>query len=235
MVWEIKQTKEQIMQTLQDNYLTAYRKLKLTRDVEGVHLGTNKAMASEPIRDPVKDQLLPRLLAAMLLIASATTNHSAFAQTGPSGQTADGAPHPTATNEPALTGVAAYFRSGPYVRVILPRSEARAFVEQYVDKLGGHLAWDFEFPAAHIRVIGFESKLGNFSVEFTDVYDSLPEYRKNTRIMYVCDDVQATLEAARDAGLKVVQPKAVTPVGINGRFELVPGYVIEVVWMPPKP
>jgi hypothetical protein len=53
--------------------------------------------------------------------------------------------------------------------------------------------------------------------------------------MYVCDDVQATLEAARDAGLKVVQPKAVTPKGVNGRFELVPGYVIEVVTLQPKP
>jgi hypothetical protein len=192
-------------------------------------------MASEPIRDPVKDQLLPRLLAAMLLIASAKTNHGAFAQTGPSDQTADTAPHSTAMTEPVQTGVAAHFRSDPYVRTILPRSEAGAFVKQYVDKLGAHLAWDFEFPAAHVRVIGLESKIGNLSIEFTDVYASLPEYRKNTRIMYVCDDVQATLEAARDAGLKVVQPKAVTPVGINGRFELVPGYVIEVVTLQPKP
>jgi predicted enzyme related to lactoylglutathione lyase len=192
-------------------------------------------MASEPIGFPVKHQLLPTLLATMLLLASATTNHSAFAQTGPWGQTADTAPHSMAMNEPVMTGVAAHFRSEPYVRVILPRSVAEAFVKQYVDKLGGHLTWDFEFPAAHIRVIGFESKLGNLSVEFTDVYDSLPEYRKNTRIMYVCDDVQATLEAARDAGLKVVQPKAVTPKGINGRFELVPGYVIEVVTLQPKP
>jgi hypothetical protein len=117
-------------------------------------------MASESIRDPVKDQLLPRLLGAILLIAGATANHSAFAQTGPLGQTADTAPHSTAMNEPVLTGVAAHFRSGPYVRVIFP-SEAGAFVERYVGKLGGHLAWDFEFPAAHVRVIGLESKLGN--------------------------------------------------------------------------
>jgi hypothetical protein len=136
--------------------------------------------------------------------------------------------------EPVLMGVAAHFRSGPYVRVILPRSEAGTFVKQYVDKLGGRLVWDFEFPAAHVRVIGLESKLGSLSAEFTDVLASLPEYRKNTKIMYVCDDMQATLDAARDAGLKVVQPKAVTPAGINGRFELVPGYVIEVVTLQPK-
>jgi hypothetical protein len=166
---------------------------------------------------------LSRLLAAILLIASGTTSHGAFAQTGPSGQTPDTAPPSTAMTEPVLTGVAAHFRSGPYVRIILPRSEAGTLVKQYVDKLGGRLAWDFEYPAAHVRVIGLESKLESLSAEFTDVLASLPDYRKNTKIMYVCDDVQATLDAARDAGLKIVQPKAVTPVGINGRFELVPG------------
>jgi hypothetical protein len=79
--------------------------------------------------------------------------------------------------------VAAHFRSDPYVRIILPRAEAGAFAKQYVDKLGGRITWDFEFPAAHVRVIGLESKLGNISAEFTDVFASLPEYRKNTKIM----------------------------------------------------
>ena len=67
------------------------------------------------------------------------------------------------------------------------------------------------------------------SGEFTDMLDELPDYRKDTRVMYVCDNVQATLNAAREAGLRIVQPPSQTSMGFSGRFEFAPGYVIEVI------
>jgi hypothetical protein len=67
------------------------------------------------------------------------------------------------------------------------------------------------------------------SVEFTDVVDELPAYRKQTRVLYLCDNVQATLNAARDAGLRIVRPVSQTSTGFSGRFEVAPGYVVEVI------
>lgn len=121
-----------------------------------------------------------------------------------------------------------------YIRVILPMAQAQPFVQQYTEKLKGRVAYDFDFPAIKSRVVGMESPYGNFSAVFTDDYQSYDEFRKNTRLMYMVDDVQATLDAAERNGMKIVQKFAKTPVAWQGRFEVVPGFVIEIVKFFPK-
>lgn len=121
-----------------------------------------------------------------------------------------------------------------YVRVILPMSQAEPLVQQYTEKLKGRVVYDFDFPAIKSRVVGLESPHGNLSAIFTDDFQSYDDFRKNTRLMYVVDDVQATLDAAERSGLKIVQKFARTPVAWQGRFEVVPGFVIEIVKFFPK-
>lgn len=121
-----------------------------------------------------------------------------------------------------------------YVRVILPMSQAQPLIQKYTGKLKGHIVYDFDFPAIKSRVVDLESPYGNLSAVFTDDFQSYDEWRKNTRLVYVVDDVQATLDAAERNGLKIVQKFNRTPVAWQGRFEVVPGFVIEIVKFSPK-
>jgi hypothetical protein len=182
------------------------------------------------------------IIIGMLFFVAVASGYSALAQAGPEGAVkglrAFDHLHDSAEDSPGqrtaggqkqrLKEVSAHFKSGPYFRIILPRSEFDYFVTRYIDN-GGHVEWDFELPGTSARIIGLKSPLGNTSVEFIEVVDELPDYRKQTRVMYVCDNVQTTLNAARDAGLRIVQPVSQTSVGFSGRFEFAPGYVIEVI------
>jgi len=123
-----------------------------------------------------------------------------------------------------------------YVRVILPHSAAPALIEHYTKNLRGRVAYDFEWPAINARIVGLTSEYGNISAQFTDRAESFDQWRRDTRVMYDVDDVPAILKAAEQAGLNVVQPLAQTPVAWQGRFELAPGFVVEVIeWLPGKP
>jgi hypothetical protein len=134
----------------------------------------------------------------------------------------------------AFQRISEHFKNAPYMRVFLARSEADEFVKRYVEQLDGRVVYDFEFPRLNARVIVIESPFGNLSAECTDTFDALPDYAKKTRVMYMCDDVNETLKTARDAGLNVVQDFSPTPGGTQGRFELAPGYVVEVITLSPS-
>ncbi|MGI2036085.1 hypothetical protein ACRQ1B_27285 [Rhizobium panacihumi] len=120
-----------------------------------------------------------------------------------------------------------------YVRVILPTTEAAPLIKRYEEHLNGHVAYDFNWPAENLRVVGLASPFGNLSVEFTDKPEALDQFRKDTRLMYVVDDVPSVLAAAERDGLPVVQKLARTPVAMQGRFELVPGFDVEIISMLP--
>lgn len=122
-----------------------------------------------------------------------------------------------------------------FVRVILPMSEAQPLIERYTGHLNGRVAYDFSWPAINSRIIGLESPQGNISAQFTDHPEAYDQWRKDTKLMFVVDDVSAVLEAAERDGLKIVQKLGRTPVAMQGRFEIVPGFVVELIaWLPPS-
>lgn len=178
----------------------------------------------------------------ILFFAIVVSHHFAVAQAGPesaiNGLKAFGHSHDSTDDNSGqrtagaqkqkLKEVSKHFKSGPYFRIILPRSDVNYFTTQYIDN-GGRVEWDFELPGASARIFGLRSPFGNMSVEFTDVVDELPAYRKQTRVLYLCDNVQATLNAARDASLRIVRPVSQISTGFSGRFEVAPGYVVEVI------
>src|SRR5262249_18003426 len=152
------------------------------------------------------------------------------------GASAQEGPQPGLAAVSAVPGDIAAHVKATYVRVILSPSAAPALIEHYTTNLRGRVAYDFEWPAINARIVGLTSEYGNISAQFTDRPESFDQWRRDTRIMYDVDDVPAILEAAEQAGLKVVQPLAQTPVAWQGRFELAPGFVVEVIkWLPGKP
>jgi hypothetical protein len=84
-------------------------------------------------------------------------------------------------------------------------------------------------------MIGITSPHGNISAQITDHVDAFEQWRRDTRLLYEVDDVPATLKTAAQAGLKIVQGLNRTPRVWQGRYEVVPGFVVEVVtWLPGK-
>lgn len=168
------------------------------------------------------------LLAACALTASVAGQAAQAEAKDPQSQTG-------AITSPVPGSVAAHLKA-TYVRVILPHSAAPALIEHYTKDLRGRVAYDFQWPAIGARIVGLTSAYGNISAQFTDRPESFDQWRRDTRIMYEVDDVSAVLKAAEQAGLKVVQNLNQTPVAWQGRFELAPGFVVEVIkWLPGKP
>jgi hypothetical protein len=150
---------------------------------------------------------------------------------GPIGAAAQEAPR---SQTAAATDITAHVKA-TYVRVILPHSAAAPLIEHYTKDLGGRVAFEFDYPSINARIVGLTSGYGNLSAEFTDHPESFDQWRRDTRLMYVVDDVPAMLKAVEQAGLKVVQPPTQSPLAWTGRFELSPGFVIEVIqWLPGK-
>lgn len=116
-----------------------------------------------------------------------------------------------------------------YFRVILPRSEEQPLTQRYTDNLNGRVAYAFDWPAINTRIVGLESPYGNVSAQFTDEPESFDQWRRDTKVMFEVDDVSTVLEAAERHGLKIVQKLGRTPVAMQGRFELVPGFVVELI------
>lgn len=116
-----------------------------------------------------------------------------------------------------------------FIRVILPLSEKEQFIKTYTQHLNGYVTSEFDWPATHLYIVVMKSPFGNVSAEFTDRPEALDQFRKDTKVMYVVDDVPAVLAAAERDGMPIIQKLARTPVAMQGRFELLPGYVVEIV------
>jgi hypothetical protein len=122
-----------------------------------------------------------------------------------------------------------------FVRVILPTSAAQMLIDHYTKEMNGRVAYDFEMPAIKARMIGLTSPHGNVSAQITDNAESFDQWRRDTRLLYEVDDVPATLKDAAQSGFKIVQELNQTPAVLQGRFEVVPGFVVEVItWLPGK-
>ncbi|CEH50614.1 hypothetical protein Xdur_012080 [Xanthomonas citri pv. durantae] len=126
-----------------------------------------------------------------------------------------------------------FFTEGPFIRTFIPKANAEQFIANYIGQMGGEVQYDFVFEKIDSRIIAIKSPHGNVSVLFTDNYDALPDYTKNTRAMYY-GDIQGAVAAARAAGLKVLQDYTKTPGGAQGRIEMAPGYNIEVIEIAPE-
>ncbi|MEI5996318.1 hypothetical protein H3V53_03580 [Paraburkholderia bengalensis] len=163
---------------------------------------------------------------AAIIVALCASSVAAFAQTN---QPASN----TGISKPP-SSVASHIKS-TYVRVILPNSQAQPLIDRYTHDLNGRVHYDFEMRDIKARMIGITSPHGNISAQITDNAASFDQWRRDTRLLYEVDDVPATLKAAEEAGFKIVQPLNRTVSVWQGRYEVVPGFVVEVVtWLPGK-
>jgi predicted enzyme related to lactoylglutathione lyase len=128
-----------------------------------------------------------------------------------------------------MSKLSSFFISKPYIRVFVKVADCPAFVKNYLENFEARLEYVVDIPRLNnLQVVGIESPHGNVSAVVTDSLSGFPDYLVRTKLLYKTDDTAATLQAARAAGMKVLQEKTPVPIGFQGRFEMPGGYVIEL-------
>jgi predicted enzyme related to lactoylglutathione lyase len=131
-----------------------------------------------------------------------------------------------------MSELSSFFESAPYIRVFVKVADGPAFVRSYLENFDAKLEYVFSIPRLNnLQVVGIKSPHGNVSAVVTDSLAGFPEYLERTKILYRVDNMEATLETASGAGMKVLQDKTPVPIGFQGRFETPGGYVVELFEM----
>lgn len=120
---------------------------------------------------------------------------------------------------------------GPYERVFFAPGDELQYVRNYLDFFDGVVEYDFRIAEYfNLRVIGLQSRLGHVSLVAIEEENraKLPDFIRETRTMFVVDDIDAVYAKARAAGIPVLQPRTENIMGAQGRLELAPGYIVEL-------
>ena len=122
---------------------------------------------------------------------------------------------------------------GPYTRILLKNREIDQFLERMKSCFNATI--DFQFP--HVQtsavVYAISSDLGKHSVLVSDL--PLPPIVIDTRATLVVEDLAATLEVLKNAGLSIVEDKTpVEGVGFQARVALSEHNIFEITqWTNP--
>lgn len=128
-----------------------------------------------------------------------------------------------------MSNLTSHFTSNEYIRVFLKPEDGKQFVKQYVEEFDAKLEYVFNIPRLrNLQVVAMTSPFGNISAVITETMEGLPEYLERTKIIYWTNDIDAALKTASESGMKVLQPKTPVPMGFQGRFETLGGYVVEL-------
>ncbi len=134
-----------------------------------------------------------------------------------------------------MSDLSSFFKSRPYIRVFVKVADAPAFVRSYLENFDAKLEYVFSIPRLNnLQVVAIDSPHGNISAVVTDSFAGFPEYLARTKILYWTDNIDAALETAAAASMKVLQDKTPVPIGFQGRFETPGRYVIELAEMSPE-
>ena len=123
------------------------------------------------------------------------------------------------------------FVSGPYERLFLIPGQEQQYIRNYIDLLGGKIEYVFRLEEYHnLMVVGLQSPLGHVSLVVIEPEKlaTLPDFIRNTKIMFVVDDIDAVYRKAEKNGIPILQKRTPNIMGAQGRLELAPGYIIEL-------
>lgn len=121
--------------------------------------------------------------------------------------------------------------SGPYERVFLEPGQERQYIRNYIDLLDGRIEYVFRIKEySNLLVIGLQSSLGDVSLVVLESEEvaKLPDFIRDTKIMFVVDDIEAVYLKAEKNGIPILQKRTPNIMGAQGRLELAPGYIIEL-------
>ncbi|RKG53919.1 hypothetical protein D7V64_05785 [Acinetobacter cumulans] len=124
-----------------------------------------------------------------------------------------------------------HFVAGPYERVFLEPGQEQQYIRNYIDFLGGKIEYVFRLTEYHnLLVVGLQSALGHVSLVVleADKLATLPDFIRDTKIMFVVDDIEAVYQKAEKNGIPILQKRTPNIMGAQGRLELAPSYIIEL-------
>lgn len=121
--------------------------------------------------------------------------------------------------------------SGPYERVFLEPGQEQQYIRNYIDFLDGHIEYIFRIKEYfNLLVVGLQSSLGDVSLVVleSEHVAKLPDFIRDTKIMFVVNDIEAVYSKAEKNGIPILQKRTPNIMGAQGRLELAPGYIIEL-------
>ena len=127
---------------------------------------------------------------------------------------------------------AEHFVSGPYERVFLQPGQEKQYIRNYIDFFDGRIEYLFRIEEYYnLLVVGLQSVLGDVSLVVIEPehFAKLPDYIQHTQIMFVVDDIEAVYRKAEKNAIPILQQRTVNIMGAQGRLELAPGYIVELV------
>jgi len=125
-----------------------------------------------------------------------------------------------------------HLESGPYERVFLIPGQEGRYIRNYIDLFDGVVEYDFRIAEYfNLRVVGLQSVLGHVSLVVIEPENlaKLPDFIQETKMMYVVDSIEAVYGVARSKAVPILQPRTENIMGAQGRLELAPGYIVELV------
>lgn len=121
--------------------------------------------------------------------------------------------------------------SGPYERVFLEPGQEKQYIRNYIDLFDGHVEYVFRIEEYfNLLVVGLQSVLGDVSLVVleSEHVAKLPDFIRDTKIMFVVDDIEAVYRKAEKNGIPILQKRTPNIMGAQGRLEIAPGYIIEL-------
>ena len=121
--------------------------------------------------------------------------------------------------------------SGPYERLFLEPGQEQQYIRNYIDLLDGRIEYMFRIEEYfNLLVVGLQSALGDVSLVVleSEHVAKLPDFIRDTKIMFVVDDIEAVYRKAEKNGIPILQKRTPNIMGAQGRLELAPGYIVEL-------
>ena len=121
--------------------------------------------------------------------------------------------------------------SGPYERLFLEPGQEQQYIRNYIDLLDGRIEYMFRIEEYfNLLVVGLQSALGDVSLVVleSEHVAKLPDFIRDTKIMFVVDNIEAVYRKAEKNGIPILQKRTPNIMGAQGRLELAPGYIVEL-------
>lgn len=127
---------------------------------------------------------------------------------------------PTKKSRLENTVFAEHLESGPYDGVFLEPGQEGRYIRNYIDFYDDVVEYDFRIAEYfNLRVVGLQSVLGHVSLVVVELENraKLPDFIRETKMMYVVDSIEAVYDIARAKGIPILQPRTENIMGARAR------------------
>ncbi|MBO6185178.1 MAG: hypothetical protein J6O88_10930 [Chryseobacterium sp.] len=114
----------------------------------------------------------------------------------------------------------------PFVRTFVSKDGAKLFLDNLINTFNAKIDFHFDHEPSGSTVYSVTSDIGRFSVTATD--NEQPDFISHTRAVYIVENIDDILVAARKTGIEIAQEKSPVPIGFQARLRLSKDNVMEL-------